>query len=70
MRWRGGAFAIAADTPHAVIIGVLLLTRLYHRHAQIAQRYTDARQRRVRDIGNGRAPNAVTATEGSLATFV
>lgn len=38
----------------ALIISVLLLTRLYHRHAKIAQRYHEARQRRVRDIGNGK----------------
>ncbi len=56
----------------AVIISVLLLTRMYRRHAQIAQRYTDARQRRVRDIGNGRAPNNTVAdiNDGSMAQFV
>lgn len=38
----------------ALIISVLLLTRLYHRHAKIAQRYHQARKNRVRDLSNGR----------------
>jgi hypothetical protein len=59
----------------ALIISVLLLTRLYHRHAQITRRYQEAREHRVRDIGgsgvNGVAKSMpTTTTDGDLDQFV
>lgn len=53
----------------SVIVCTLLLSRLYHRHAQIAARYQAAREQRVRDIGGG-GPHHSSASSADMDQFV
>jgi len=53
----------------AIIITTLLVGRLMKRHAEIAKRYHEAREHRVKDIGHSARPTAYTS-DARLKEFV